>query len=249
MWEKRSHLAELNKLNNALVDAQQMVKVTEGVVASKAYEIEQLKAQNDDLQKVIKKNKEQILALADVAVQYKDRYLEIKNANQTAVDQAGSQPASLSTECSECIAKTRIRVDFDQSKDDLRVYGYTLTSPAQAYINLQWLQPLKLQLVLTKGEDGSFKIYLDDQSKSVVPTALTLKVDPSVLERKWYEKIAFGADVGASQMGINASIRAMYGIKNNLYLGPSVSISLMFTGQIAPFYGASVLWMPFMRDK
>lgn len=247
-WEKRSHLAELNKLNNALVDAQQMVKVTEGVVASKAYEIENLKSQNSDLQKIIKKNKEEILALADIAVQYKDRYLEIKNANQSVVDQAGSQSSSLSTECTECIAKTRIKVDFDESKDDLRVYGYTLTSPAKAYINLQWLQPLKLQLVLTKAEDGTFKIYLDDQNKVVVPTALTLKVDPSVLERKWFEKIAFGADVGASQFGINASIRAMYGIKNNLYIGPAVSLSMMFTGQIAPFYGASVLWMPFMRN-
>ncbi len=178
-----------------------------------------------------------------------NQLIQIKQANQTVVDSAGSQPASVPSECQVCLAKTRIKVDFDETKDNLHVYGFTLTNPAQATINLQWLEPLKLQLVLTRGEDGSFKVYLDEESKSVVPTALTLKVDPSVLERKWYEKIAFGADVGASQMGFNGSFRVMYGVKNNLYIGPAVSLSVMFTGQIAPFYGASVLWSPFMRNQ
>lgn len=232
-----------------MAESQQLVKETQTAVSSRAFEIEDLKAKNEDLQKIIKKNKEKILATTDIALQLQNQLIQIKNANQTIVDEAGSQPASVPSECQACLSKTRVKVDFDETKDNLRVYGFTLTSPAQATINLQWLEPLKLQLVLTRGEDGSFKIYLDDESKSVVPTALTLKVDPSVLERKWYEKIALGADVGASQMGFNASFRAMYGVKNNLYVGPAVSLSVMFTGQIAPFYGASVLWMPFMRDR
>lgn len=168
------------------------------------------------------------------------------------VDAAGSQPASLSAECEDCMSKYRVKVEFDQTKDDLRIFGYTITSPAQAQINLEWLKPLQLQLVLTRADDGTFKVYLDEKDTSknsmIVPTELTLKVDPSILQRKWYEKIALGADIQASQFGINGSFRAMYGIKNNLYLGPSVSISALFTGQVVPFYGVSILWSPFMKN-
>ncbi len=190
--------------------------------------------------------------MTDIALQWKNRYFEIKDAKQVVVNEAGTQPASLSAECEDCIAKTRIKEEFDQTKDDLRIFGYTITSPAQAQINLEWLKPLQLQLVLTKSEDGSFKVYLDQKDKEqaslIVPTELTLKVDPAVFYKKWYEKIALGLDVGASQFGVNSSIRIMYGIKPNLYLGPSVSAAALFSGQVAPFYGVSVLWLPFIRN-
>jgi hypothetical protein len=239
-------------LNNALAASQQLVKETQTAVSSRAFEIEGLKAQNSDLQKVIQKKKEEVFALTDVAIQWKNKYFDIKNAKQVVVNEAGTQPASLSSECEDCIARTRIKVEFDQTKDDLRIFGYTITSPAQAQINLEWLKPLQLQLVLTKSDDGSFKVYLDEKDKAesqlIVPKELTLKIDPSVLQRKWYEKIALGVDVGASQLGVNGSFRAMYGIKPNFYLGPSVSISALFTGQVAPFYGVSLLWSPFLRN-
>ena len=251
-WQRKVHLGEINKLNTALAVSQQLVKETQTAVSSRAFEIQDLKAQNSDLQKVIKSKKEEVFALTDVALQWKNRYFEIKDAKQTVVDSAGSQPASLSTECATCFSSNRIKVEFDETKQDLRVYGFTLTNPAQAQINLEWTKPLELQLVLTKSDDGSFKVYLDEKDKTqagqIIPMALTLKIDPSVLSRKWYEKIALGVDLGASQLGFNGSVRAMYGIKPNLYLGPSVAISALFTGQVAPFYGISILWSPFMKN-
>lgn len=248
-WQRKVHLEEVNKLNNALAASQQLVKETQTAVSSRAFEIEDLKAQNSDLQKVIKSKKEEVFALTDIALQWKNKYFEIKDAKQTVVNEAGTQPASLSSECEDCFAKTRIKVEFDQTKDDLRIFGYTITSPAQAQINLEWLKPLQLQLVLTKSEDGSFKVYLDEkdrsQSSMIVPTQLTLKVDPSVLSRKWYENIGFGADVQASQSGFSSSIRAFYNIKPNVFVGPSVT--LQYTGQFQAFYGVTVGWFPFMR--
>jgi hypothetical protein len=249
-WQNKKHLEELNKLNNELAKTKQLVKETETAYSSAALELENLKTENTKLQDLIKKRKEEIFALAEVAIQWQNKYFDIKNAKETVVDIAGSQPASISTECSECLANLRLKVDFEQTQDELKVSGFTLSNPAYAKIDVEWVKPLKLQLILTKTKEGNYKVYLDLKDKNnKVPTELTLKVDPSVLSYKWYEKIAVGADLGASQMGVNGSIRVMYGIKNNLYLGPSVTLSGLFNGTIAPFYGVSVLWLPFMREK
>jgi hypothetical protein len=208
------------------------------------------------LQKVIKRNKEEVFALTDVALQWKNRYFEIKDAKATVVNEAGTQPASLSAECEDCFAKTRIKVEFDQTKGDLRLFGFTITNPAQAQINLEWLKPLNLQLVLTKSDDGSFKVYLDEKDKEssgmIVPKELTLKIDPSVLSKKWFEKISLTANlsvgnslIGPTSWGGMASVGAGYMITHNLNLG--LQVSAAYTGNVYLFYGASVTWFPFMR--
>ncbi len=208
------------------------------------------------MQKVIKKNKEEVFALTDVALQWKNRYFEIKDAKATVVDAAGSQPASLSAECEDCFAKTRIKVEFDQTKGDLRLFGFTITNPAQAQINLEWLKPLNLQLVLTKSDDGSFKVYLDNKDKEsaelIVPTELTLKIDPSILSKKWYEKISLSANaafgnslIGPVNWGGMASVGVGYMVMPNLNVG--LQVSAVYAGNVYMFYGANIMWLPFQR--
>jgi hypothetical protein len=259
LWKNKQHQEELRKLNNALAASQQLVKETKTAVSSKALEIENLKTANADLQKVIKKNKEEIFAVANLALQWKNQYYNIKNATASVVDEAGTQPVSLPTECEECFAKTRIKVEFDHTADNLRIFGYTITNPTLAEINLEWLKPLQLELVLTKDDGGSFKIYLDEKDKEsaqlIVPKELTLKVDPSVFNKKWYEKInltanlAFGNSlIGTpTQFGGMASIGAGYMLTHNFSLG--VNVSAVYAGNVYMFYGANVIWFPFARKQ
>lgn len=248
LWQKHKHDEQVRQLNNKLAETQQLIKETNTAFSSAAIELENLKAQNKDLQKVIEKNKEKVFAMTDIALQWKDKYYEIKDGKQTNVDESGSQPASVPSECESCLSKVRTRIDFDHTKDNLRITGFTLTNPAYISLKLDWIKDLELNLVLTKNDQGNFKVYIDSKNSDFTPVALSLKVDPSILDKKWYEKIALGVDIGASQFGLSSSFRAMYGIKHNLYLGPAVSLSVLFTGQVAPFYGLSVLWSPFMRQ-
>lgn len=164
----------------------------------------------------------------------------------------GSQPVSLPIECEQALTNTRFRVDFDQTKEDVRVFGHTLTNPGEAYININWIKDLELQLILTKTEEGSYRVYVDSKNNSIIPVNLTLRIDPSILERKWYEKVnftispAFGNSlIGANSFGGLLGIGAGYLVRDNINLG--INVSAVYAGNLYLFYGASLTWWPFMR--
>jgi hypothetical protein len=260
LWQRNAHLAEVKKLNNALAASQQLIQETNSAISSKAFEIENLKATNKDLQKVINKNKEEIFAVTDIAIKWKNKYFAIKNATQTVVDAAGSQPSSVPIECETCFAKTRLKVEFDQTKDDLRIFGYTITSPAQAQINLEWIKPLKLQLVLTRAADNTYKVYLDFKDTSEadmighgVPTELTLKIDPSVFLRKWYEKINVGGSVGfgnslAGQASWGGLVSANVGYLITPKINAGIGVTALYNRDFQLYYSIFVQYFPFARQ-
>lgn len=252
-WKQSQYDKQVRELQNKLAESQQLVKITESAYSSAAIQLENLKAQNQDLQKVIEKNKEKIFALTNVALQWKDKYFEIKDAKVTVVDESGSQPASIPAECETCLATVRTKVEFDLSQDNLRVSGYTLSNPGYASINLDWLSDLQLELILTKDEQGLYKVYIDSKNNEFVPVSLALKVDPQILQKKWYEKINFnfGALFGNTLLGTVAfggggSFGVGYMITNNVNF--AVNVSALYAGNVYLFYGANVTWYPFARN-
>lgn len=254
-WKQRQYLDELHKLNNALTASQQLVKETQSAYSSKAFELENLKAQNKDLQAVIKRNKEEIFALTNISLQWKDKYYQIKDAKQQIVDSSGSQPVSLPSSCTpECFDNIRFKVEFDNTIDDLQVKGYTLTNPAYASINLHWIKPLELQLVLTKAKDGSFKVYIDSQNNTFVPTELLLKVDPSILGRKWFEKISINGGIGfghtfsdPKSWGGYLSAGVGYLITPRINVG--LNVTALYNRDIQLYYGVQFSYYPFAAAR
>lgn len=256
MWQRNSNLDAIRELNNQLAQSKQLIKETQTAYSSQATEVQDLKVKNSNLQSIIKKNKQEILAISDVALKWKDKYFEIKNANQNFVDGSGSQPvslpSSLQASCDECLNNIRIRVDFEKEQDNLKISGYTLTNPAYASINLEWLKDLQLQLVLTKDENGIYQIHLDSENQEVVPVELNLKVDPSVLDRKWYEKIGLYANLalGNSMTGDRTfgglfSLGASYLITPRVNLG--INVNAIYNGNISLYYGVFVNYFPFYK--
>lgn len=243
-YQNKKHNTEVRNLHNKLALSEQLVRETKDAWSSRAIEVENLKSENAQLQKVIKNNDEEIFAISQVSLRWQNKYYQIRDARQTIVSAlAASQPASLSVYCADCIKDLRFRVDFNQTQDDLKVSGYTVTNPPEAFVNLEWQKDLTLNLTLTRDKSKSFKVYLDSKSNSVIPVSLNLKIDPSILERKWYEKIGVGADILGSQYGFATSIRAFYAVKSNLFVGAAVQ--MQFVGQFQSFYGVSVGWLPF----
>lgn len=250
-WKQKLADDHIRQLSNQLALTQQLVKETATAYSSAALEMDNLKAKNKDLQSVIKKKQEEIFSLTDIAIQWKNQYWEIKNATGTIVDNkdpSSTQPVSLPTECLECLKNVRFRVDFEREQENLKLSGYTLTNPAFATISLEWTKPLMLQLVLTRSQEGVFKVYVDSPDKSFIPTELALKVDPSVFARKWYENIGVSSTIAASQYGFTGSVNAFYNVRYNVFIGPSVSLQYNASNSsFQAFYGAIIGYYPFMR--
>jgi hypothetical protein len=252
-YQKYQSDKKVNELTQKLVESQQLVQVTKDSWSSMGLELENLKAQNGQLQKDINTNKEQVIALTDISLQWKNKYFDIKNAAQTVVVGPGSQPSSVAASIpADCLSE-RFRVDFSQQQDNVLVSGYTLTNPAYAFAEIQWTKPLQLELILTKGNDGAYKVYIDNsQDKNFVPTALNLKIDPSVMEKKWYEKISINAGLalgngvlGNPSFGGLAALGASYDITNQLSFG--VNIIPVVNNGLQLYYGLSLGWHPFAK--
>jgi len=109
---------------------------------------------------------------------------------------------------------------------------------------------LKLELILTKDDNGAYHVHLDSKNNEFVPVKLLLKVDNSVLRRKWYERIMFFGLVnvgkGTLLWGGNVSAGAGYSITDKVSLG--VNITSLYNGTFSLYYGAFVVYFPFIKN-
>lgn len=217
-WQNDKKVATLS---SALAKSEGMIKETKTSYSAKAQQVEDLESANKELQGKIKDRDEKVAALGEVALTWKDKYFKIKNASQTVVD-SGGQPIPDAPSC-DLPPDARVRVDFDQTQDYLKVTGHTLTNPAYAEVEVSWTRALKLSFILTK-KDKDFRLYLDSNSEDLVPGDLSLRVDPSVFERPWYEHILVGTDLSLYGDIIAGSFKVMYDF-DRYQFGPHVLFS------------------------
>jgi hypothetical protein len=185
---------------------------------------------------------EEVVMLTETVLKWKSIYFEIKDATEKVVDEEGVEVV-LSPDCDFCFVGRRFMVAFDEKQDPLRVHGHTMTNPPEATVNIEWIRDIQLTLILTKGEDDLFRIYLDSNTSDIVPTELRLLVDPSILDKKWYEKIGMNNYVVVGE-GVGSSLSIMYDFFDHWSLGPSVF--LYYDGQdLKKLYGISSVWYPF----
>ena len=240
--EKRGNDKAQEQLNNQISKLQGVVKETETAYSSRAIEAENLKSSNSELNKKIKDRDENIAALGNAVLEWKDKYYKISDAHGSVVDPNGN-PTVIPPVCEDALKDKRFRVDFDQTQDNIQVKGYTLTNPSEAYINLHWTRPLNLEVILTKDKDNHYKVYIDPKSANIVPTELSLKVDESVLEYKWFQKIQFNGNLDFGQ-GVLTTIGVGYDILDNFSIGPNI-VFLYDGGSLKRLYGVSTVWYPF----
>jgi len=124
------------------------------------------------------------------------------------------------------------------------VTGFTLTNPPEAEVKLEWVEDLKLELNLTKDDDGNFRVYTDSEDFQIGD--IVLKIDPEVLETRWYERISFGADLAAGEYGAMLSLRPGYDVLEELNV--NLLFVVLYDGASAKtFYGAGVNWFPWRK--
>jgi cell division protein FtsL len=237
-YQRWDHSKQRRELNNKLAKVQKMQQETETAYSRLALEYEGLESSNKELQEIIEDRDEAILALTTANVKLKDRVFKFENAKQTIVDDV-----DVSVECDGLKSALRLRVDFEKEEDPLQVVGYTVTNPAYAEVQINWLRALKLELVLTQNPDKTYRVYINSENSDVVPTDLVLQVDPSVLDYKWYQKIGFGSNVVFGETGIQIGISAFYDFLPNFYAGPLFQVGYI-NGKAETYYGVKVGWYP-----
>lgn len=241
LFERHARSGIERELNNKIAKLEGTIKETQTAYSARALEIEDLKASNEDLQKIISGRDEEIAALGEVVLKWKAKYFKIKDASQTVVDNDGGQ-VEVPADCQTCLKDLRFRVDFEKVQDYLKVSGHTLTNPPYAEVGVTWERELKLSFILAK-KDNVYRLYFDSHSPDLVASRLTLKVDPSVFERKWYEKILLNGSLSVGS-GVASGIGVGYDILPDFYIGPNIIFN--YDGQkMRKLYGVSVGWYVF----
>lgn len=215
------------RLNNELSKSQKMEQETKSAYSIVGQKLSDLEATNKELQKKIDDRNETVAALGQVNFKLKDQLFKIKNATQTEVE---NEPG-------------RVRVDFEKQQDFWKVKGYCLTSPPESEVSISLSRALELSFLLTK-KNGQYRLYLDSNSPDTIAIEnLLLKVDPSVFEKKWYEKLAVGFDLGFTGKELVASVRGTFDIGS---FSPGLFMTL-FNGKegFERAYGVSLMWRPF----
>lgn len=238
VWNNFSLTKQNTKLSNDLAKAEKIVKETNSAFSIRGQQLEDLKSNNEELQKKIDKREEDIAALGQANLKLKDQLFKIKNAKLTVIDPTGN-PTNEPLSCDI----PNLRVDFEKEQDLWRVSGFCLTSPPSAEVSVSWSRPLQLSFILTK-KNNQYRLYLDSNSPDTIAVQnLSLKVDPSVFEQKWYEKIAVGFDVGFTGKEPIASVRGTFDVGS---FSPG-AFMILFNGKegLERAYGVSLMWRPF----
>lgn len=240
---------QLDDVTNQLAEKMEQVQETETAVSKMAVEAEDIKTKNKELQRIIKKRDQDILALSEINLKLKDENLKFENENarETVVDNSGNvvtDPTKIPNELKDL----RLRVDFEKEQDIIKVEGFTLTNPAYAELKITHTKPLKLEFILTKDDNDNFSLYLDSKDTTVVPTEISLKVDPSIFDLKWYQRFGVEANVGVSttyDIIPVSKIFYLFNITKSIQINPYAelrfSVKLL---KLQPVFGVSFVWYP-----
>jgi len=240
-YERYSHAKTRKNLNNQIAQLSDTLKETETAYSKLAIETNEIVLQNEELQKIIDDRDEEIISLSEIVLKWKNKYFEIKDAQQDIVDHDGN-PVDLDEICQECFSNNRFKVSFDQTKDYLRIYGNTFTNPPEAYINLEWVKDIVFNLILAKNDD-IYRIYLDTNNSDIVPIDIKLKIDSSVYDTKWYERIGIFGNISVGD-GLMTSVGSNIFIFDDFLFGPILSTT--YDGNnIKKYYGLNIGWFPF----
>lgn len=195
---KRTASGKIADLTTRLVTSEQTVEVEKGLYAKKSAEVDDLKdlvsklgEDNQTLQKLIDDGKMEVIALNELVIKWKKAYKAAVDAHQ------GEEPPETPGD------PPRKRVDFQGPVGPFVVKGHTLTDPAQAWLEIDQVMPLRLKIALTKNRDGTYSTLVDSGTTEVDVDIKVSAIDPKVFDPKWYQRLwlELGADFYGDKAG------------------------------------------------
>lgn len=245
---KASSDAEMARLRNEVASKDVTIEVQNGVYSKLAIESENIKKMLDardkqvsDLMVQISKNKEELLSANQLVVKWKKAFEGKAKASQVIVAQ---EPEDGTIK----FAVDRYKVAFEADFGMIGVNGYTLTNPAEAWVSVKQLRPLKITLAVSQDKNKQWHSYATTSEENTAVDISLASVNPYVLEPKWYEKLQLDLTLAGgntnSGFGVLAGAGVSYKIKQ-FNVGPAVFIGVNSTPSY--YFGANFSWRPFER--
>jgi len=222
----------LTKDSNTLYDTQ--AQQVQNLQAN----LDAVKLENSDLAKQIQDKDKQVVALTQLTVSLKDQLFKINSAKQTVQDQNGNV-VDFHLVPEEC-EKLSERVDFEQTQDNMHVKGYTTTNPAFAQLQLNYVNPFQVNVIVVETKTNQFEAYADVNPQLNLNA---MKVQFQPLEHHWYEKLSIGTSIAAGRSNALASVSPKYDV-GAFSVGPEVYFLFNTSTGYSTLYGASIAWHP-----
>lgn len=247
------HFSEVRKLQKENVDLlnqvalkDKTVEEVKGVYEKRALEEHNVQAVLDaekDQQLValkdqLKKAGEQLDNATSVGLKWKQAYEGLATATEKPVpDPTPAKPG--------VTLAGREEVDFDKdfSNGFIHVSGYTRTNPAEAFVSVQNMRPLKLTLAISQDKQGGWHAYTTTSEENVGADIVVSAVNPSLRDTRWYERLGLIGSLGLGD-GFLAGVGASVDL-GHFEVGPQIWV--VGNTEVSKFIGATVIWKPFAR--
>ena len=250
-WTNHQHQKQVAQLQNEMAEKDKTIEVQKGLYTKLTVQSENVKnvlnqkdQQVRELLDQINKQKQDLLDASSLVVTWKKAYEGLAKATQTHVPPDPKDPPKDPT-----AVAGRDKVDFHEDFGYIKVDGWTLTNPPQAWVRLTQGRPLKLTLALAQDKDKAWHTYVTSSEENIGVDIQVTAVNPYFLAPKWYEKIGIAIDLGAGTG--SAGIGALVGLGVNYQfkqftLGPHVWLGI--NDRVQHYYGLAFEWRPFQRN-
>lgn len=205
---------------NEIARQSQIIEEKEGLYSRLAEQnedlVSSLEERNEEFAGIIRGKDERILTLQEVIANFEPVRIVVRPRNVI------QYPDPINPE--------RIRVEFDQTQDPLRVSGFTLTDPAEAEVEVSYVRPLGITSVLTQREDGSWNAYFETDYPNLRVEQLQTRVNPYIIEERendFFDNVIIGGHLGLNSnlSGVTANVWALYELED-LAFGPALGASV-----------------------
>lgn len=240
-WKYRSYESELARLRNEAAAKDKTTEELKNTYTKLVSENDGLKSSNKDLQKLLDRTNQKLIAEIQSTVYWKGKY-EFVLTHGAGAD-GGFKPPAEQAACTDK-PKTYTAVQ-DIGILEITVETFTVDPSYQQKLLVgPGNKPLKLTLDLTRDAHRQWHTHVVSSDERIGVDIGINSVNTEALDLRWYEKLKFRLDVGAGP-GVLFGAGASYQF-GKFDLGPSVWGTT--NGGVKPFYGISATYAPFKAD-
>ena len=233
------------RLRDEIAVKDETIKLKDGSYTKLARERDDLEATNKELQKVIDKQKQDVITAQQIAAGWKAKY---DNLVQLIPPPFPGLPSDWNPvgpqKCTDKQQEFLALTDYGLVKAGCRIATYDPQTQARTLLE-PGSRKLKLNLAVTRDANKQWHSYVkveppDDKNFDIDIVSSGVNVEP--LKLKWYEKIGVNIDIGVGNGVLGgAGVNYEFGQFN---LGPSIW-GVANNGQAGTFYGLNFNWFPF----
>ncbi len=225
---------------NEIARMSEIMKEQEGVWSRLAVQskdvIEHLRSQNSGLADTIESRDEQVQNLVKIVGNLRNIRVVVREENISQTQ----EPDNIE----------RARVTFDQEWENfIRIYGFTLTNPPEADINLEWTRPVNFTIVTTQLDDLSWRNYLTSDMPNLEIGSIEGIVNPRPLRsRTFVENIIIGGGLLINPTQFDAGfgeVFLLYSFESAFAIGPVIGIGIAENSDF--MVGLHFQWKPWRQ--